>query len=82
MREVHDATLSMSKSCPLEEECPQRFAGNLMFILLLDTLSIRRTNLGGRRDKTIIRDILMKLVVEETPTGRGTKMVTIGMKER
>ena len=52
-----------------------------MFILLLDTLSIRRMNLGGRRDKTITRDILMNLVVEETLMGPSTKMGTIGMKE-
>ena len=71
----------MIKSCHPKERYPQRLVGTLMFILLLDTLSIRQTNREGRRGKTIIRDILMKLVVEETLMGPGTKMGMIGMKE-
>ena len=76
--EVPGATLQMIKFCPLGEECPRRLADSLTFILLLDTLSTRQMNRG---DKTIIRGTLMKLVVEETPTGPGTKMGMIGTRE-
>ena len=78
--EVPDAMLQMIKFCLPGEECPQRLADRLMFILLLDTLSARRMNLEGRKDKTSIKGTMMMLVTKEILTNRGTKMVTIGMK--
>ena len=70
--------LQMIKFCPLGEECPRQFTDNPTSTLLLDTLSICQMNQG---DLKIIRGTLIRLVVEETPTGPGTKMDMIGTRE-